>query len=39
VRQDPRFAKYFRMMEMGVPQPAVLLKFAAETGMDASILK
>jgi WASH complex subunit CCDC53 len=38
VRQDPRFSKYFKMVEMGVPFPAVQNKFAAETGMNPAIL-
>ncbi|GBM36490.1 WASH complex subunit 3 [Araneus ventricosus] len=38
VSQDPRFAKYFKMINMGVPPGAVQLKMTAE-GVDPSILK
>ncbi|GFY79674.1 WASH complex subunit 3 [Trichonephila inaurata madagascariensis] len=37
VSQDPRFAKYFKMINMGVPPGAVQLKMTAE-GVDPSIL-
>ncbi|EDQ91725.1 uncharacterized protein MONBRDRAFT_22818 [Monosiga brevicollis MX1] len=38
-RDDPRYKKYFKMMDMGVPLPAVQTKFALETGADPSILE
>ncbi|GFU37606.1 WASH complex subunit 3 [Nephila pilipes] len=37
VSQDPRFAKYFKMINMGVPPGAVQIKMTAE-GVDPSIL-
>lgn len=38
-RQDPRFARYFKMVDMGVPLQAVKGKFAVETGCDPSIME
>ena len=38
LKDDPAFAKYFKMEKMGVPRPAVAMKFAQETGMDPSLL-
>eukprot|EP00045_Choanoeca_perplexa_P001627 m.20964 g.20964 ORF g.20964 m.20964 type:complete len:231 (+) comp11078_c0_seq1:128-820(+) len=37
-RQDPRFARYFKMVDMGVPVQAVKGKFAVETGCDPNIM-
>ncbi|GIY76523.1 WASH complex subunit 3 [Caerostris darwini] len=37
VSQDPRFAKYFKMINMGVPPGAVQLKMTAE-GVDPALL-
>lgn len=37
VSQDPRFAKYFKMVNLGVPVAAVKLKMSAE-GVNADIL-
>ncbi|XP_054715385.1 WASH complex subunit 3-like [Uloborus diversus] len=37
VSQDPRFAKYFKMISMGVPAGAVQLKMSAE-GVDPDML-
>ena len=30
IKDDPRFAKYFKMEKMGVPKPAIAMKFAQE---------
>ncbi|KAK3096490.1 hypothetical protein FSP39_000680 [Pinctada imbricata] len=37
VSKDPRYAKYFKMVQVGVPEHAVKLKMANE-GLDASFL-
>lgn len=37
VKDDPRFAKYFKMEKMGVPRPAVSIKMRQE-GIDPSFL-
>ncbi|PIO68221.1 hypothetical protein TELCIR_09993, partial [Teladorsagia circumcincta] len=37
VKDDPAFAKYFRMLKLGVVEPAVKLKMHSE-GVDPSIL-
>ena len=37
VRQDPRYARYFRMLDMGVPAPAVKMKMTSE-GVDPDLL-
>ncbi|KAK4299192.1 hypothetical protein Pmani_028510 [Petrolisthes manimaculis] len=37
VSQDPRFVRYFRMLKMGVPDPAVRMRMSAD-GVDPSIL-
>jgi len=36
-KKDPAFAKYFKMMDVGIPMPAVAMKMDAE-GLDSSIL-
>ena len=38
VKDDPRFAKYFKMEKMGVPRQAVAMKLMQETGMDGGLL-
>lgn len=38
VSQDPRFVRYFRMLKMGVPEPAVRMRMSAD-GLDPSILE
>ena len=35
---DPRFAKYLKMIRVGVPKPLVLMKFAQETGLPPQLL-
>jgi hypothetical protein len=37
VCDHPEYAKYFRMLKMGVPKPAVMIKMKAE-GLDPTIL-
>lgn len=37
ISKDPRYEKYFKMMQFGVPKPAVKLKMQQE-GLDSSIL-
>lgn len=37
VREDPRYAKYFKMMYVGVPPAAIMQKMASE-GVDPAIL-
>ncbi|MPC15995.1 WASH complex subunit CCDC53 [Portunus trituberculatus] len=36
--EDPRFAQYFRMLKMGVPDPAIRMKMSSE-GVDPSLLE
>jgi WASH complex subunit CCDC53 len=38
VKDDPRFAKYFKMVNFGVPKQVVSLKFQQETGCDPALL-
>ena len=38
IKDDPRFAKYFKMVNFGVPKQVVSLKFQQETGMDPALL-
>lgn len=38
VSQDSRFVRYFRMLKMGVPEPAVRMRMSAD-GLDPSILE
>lgn len=38
VSQDPRYAPYFRMLRMGVPEPAVRMKMST-SGIDPAILE
>ena len=38
VKEDPRFIKYFKMLNFGVPPPVVAAAFANETGFPASLL-
>ncbi|XP_014677433.1 PREDICTED: WASH complex subunit CCDC53-like isoform X2 [Priapulus caudatus] len=38
VAKDPRYAKYFRMVQVGVPVPAVQVKMHME-GLDASLIE
>lgn len=38
IKDDPRFAKYFKMVNFGVPKPVVILKFKQETGADPALL-
>ena len=38
VRDDPRFVKYFKMANYGVPPSIVRDKLRAETGFDPSLL-
>jgi hypothetical protein len=38
IKDDPRFAKYFKMVNFGVPKPVVCIKFQQETGMDPALL-
>lgn len=38
VANDPRYARFFRMIQFGVPVEAVCLKMHAE-GLDPSVLK
>lgn len=37
VSQDPKYAKYFKMLSVGVPEPAVKLKMQQE-GLDPNLL-
>lgn len=37
ISQDPRFAQYFKMLKLGVPEPAVRMKMSNE-GLDPSLL-
>ncbi|XP_045583575.2 WASH complex subunit 3 [Procambarus clarkii] len=37
VSQDPRYVQYFRMLRMGVPEPAIRMKMSSE-GVDPSLL-
>lgn len=37
-KDDPRFVKFFKMLQFGVPEPAVKLKMQNE-GLDPNILK
>uniref|UniRef100_A0A0L8HPG5 WASH complex subunit 3 n=1 Tax=Octopus bimaculoides TaxID=37653 RepID=A0A0L8HPG5_OCTBM len=37
VSQDPRYMKYFKMLSVGVPEPAVKIKMQQE-GLDPSLL-
>ncbi|KAK7076866.1 protein transport [Halocaridina rubra] len=37
VSKDPRFAQYFKMLAVGVPEPAIKMKMSSE-GLDPSIL-
>ena len=36
--EDPRFAQYFKMLKMGVPDPAIRMKMSSE-GIDPSLLE
>ena len=38
IKDDPRFAKYFKMVNFGVPKAVVVIKFGQETGFDAALL-
>lgn len=38
ISEDARYKKYFKMLQFGVPAPAVKLKMAAE-GVDGSLLE
>ena len=38
MKDDPRFAKYYKMEKVGVPRPQVAQKFAMETGLDPGLL-
>ncbi|CAI2346006.1 unnamed protein product [Caenorhabditis sp. 36 PRJEB53466] len=38
IKDDPAFAKYFKMLKMGVPEAGVIQKMASE-GVDPSILQ
>ena len=38
MKDDPRFAKYYKMEKFGVPKPVVIMKFQQETGMDPALL-
>ena len=38
MKDDPRFAKYFKMVNFGVPKPVVCMKFQQETGLDPALL-
>ena len=38
ITQDPQYAKYFRMVQFGVPLQAVQLKMQTE-GLDPSVLE
>ena len=38
ISEDPRYAHYFRMLKMGVPDPAVRMKMSSE-GVDPSLLE
>lgn len=38
VSEDARYKKYFKMLQFGVPAPAVKLKMAAE-GVDGTLLE
>ena len=38
IKDDPRFSKFFKMIAMGVPPPAVAMKFRTETGCDPALL-
>jgi hypothetical protein len=37
IKDDPLYARFFRMLRMGVPDPAVRLKMQQE-GLDAAML-
>lgn len=37
ISEDPRFSQYFRMLRMGVPDPAIRMKMSSE-GVDPSLL-
>ena len=38
IKDDPRYAKYFKMVNFGVPKPVVTMKFQQETGLDPALL-
>ena len=38
MKDDPRFAKYYKMVNFGVPKPVVCMKFQQETGLDPVLL-
>lgn len=38
ISEDPRFSQYFRMLRMGVPDPAIRMKMSSE-GVDPSLLE
>lgn len=38
ISEDPRFSQYFRMLRMGVPDPAIRMKMSNE-GVDPSLLE
>merc|ERR1712185_665329 len=37
LKDDPQYAKYFKMLKMGLPKGAVVVKMSAE-GLDPSVL-
>lgn len=39
IKDDPRFVKYFKMLNFGVPLPVVEGAFRAETGHDPALLQ
>lgn len=38
ISADPRYQKYFKMLQFGVPKPAVKLKMEQE-GLDSSLIE
>ena len=36
--EHPKYAKYFKMVNFGVPKPVVTMKFQQETGLDPALL-
>ena len=39
IAEDPRFAKFYKMLRMGLPLGAVQQKMSLETGLDVSLLE
>eukprot|EP00730_Choanoeca_flexa_P010864 TRINITY_DN2134_c0_g1_i1.p1 TRINITY_DN2134_c0_g1~~TRINITY_DN2134_c0_g1_i1.p1 ORF type:complete len:238 (+),score=57.82 TRINITY_DN2134_c0_g1_i1:113-826(+) len=37
-REDPRYKKYFKLIDLGAPPQQIKLRFAQETGFDPNIL-